>query len=155
MDSCLVCFGQDRSTAKWHGQLKPIFLKLLSPRSHWTETPPFKGAGVQGALPEAAQPEALQGIEMSDGSVRILLGGSGLVLLRIVRKLALELMEKTAELVGHRLLQHVLIEAGERMAEDVIDLGLAEIQAVQALATSYELAIELHGAAPQNFINKC
>jgi hypothetical protein len=112
---------------------------------------PFRGAGEEAALPEAAQPGALQGVGMWDDSVGRLLGGPRLVLLRTVRKLALELMEKTAELVGHRLLQHVLIDAGKGMAEDVVDLGLAEIQAVQALATSNELAIKLHGAAPQNF----
>lgn len=112
---------------------------------------PFKGAGAKTALPEAVQPGALQGVGMWDDLVGMLLGGSRLVLLRAVGKLALELMEKTAELVGHRLLQHVLIDAGKGMAENVVDLGLAEIQAVQALATSNELAIKLHGAAPQNF----
>jgi hypothetical protein len=64
-------------------------------------------------------------------------------------------MDKTAKLIRHRLLQHLLIDAREGMAEDVVDLGLAEIQAIQALATSIKLVIELHVAAPQNFINKC
>jgi hypothetical protein len=64
-------------------------------------------------------------------------------------------MNKTPKLIRHRLLQHVLIDARKGMSENVVHLSLAEIQAVQALATSIELVIELHGAAPQNFINKC